>query len=95
MLEENEILDRALQGGQRLEQSVGSRKQSVFYEEIDEVLGCRDGLTLRHVTQTGSSSDGTSVDEEKATNDEVIVAEEESTKEKRTERKLSRKRGKG
>lgn len=73
-------------------QSRGNRKQLVFYKEIDEVLGCRDGVTLRHVAQAGSSSGGTSVDEEKASNEKEIVVEEESKKEKRTQRKLSRKR---
>ena len=74
-------------------QSGGNRKQSVFYEEIDQVLGCRDGVTLRHVAQAGSSSGSTSVEEEKASNEEEqIVAGEDSKKEKRTQRKLSRKR---
>lgn len=73
-------------------QSGGNRKQSVFYEDIDQVLGCRDGVTLRHVAQAGSSSGGTSVEEEKASNEEEIVAEEDNKKEKRTQRKLSRKR---
>ena len=74
-------------------QSGGNRKQSVFYEEIDQVLGCRDDVTLRHVAQAGSSSGSTSVEEEKASNEEEqIVPREDSKKEKRTQRKLSRKR---
>lgn len=44
-------------------QSGGNRKQSVFYEDIDQVLGCRDGVTLRLLVQAGSSSGGTSVEE--------------------------------
>ena len=73
-------------------QSRGNRKQLVFYEEIDQVLGCRDGMTLCHVAQVGSSSGGTSAEEEEASNEVEIVAEEDSKKENRTERKLSRKR---
>ena len=53
-------------------QSRGNRKQLVFYEEIDQVLGCRDGVTLRQVAQAGSSSGGTSVEEERANNEEEI-----------------------
>ena len=73
-------------------QSKGNRKQLLFYEEIDQVLGCRDGVTLRHVAQAGSSSGGTSVEEERANKEEEIVSEKNSKKEKRTQRKLSRKR---
>lgn len=73
-------------------QSGGNRKQSVFYEETDEVLGCRDGVTLRHVAQAGSSSGGTSVDEENVGNGGEIAAGEESKEEKRRQRKLNRKR---
>ena len=70
-------------------QSGGNRKQSVFYEEIDQVLGCRDGVTLRHVAQAGSSS-GSTVDVEEGNDEEKT--EQEGKKEKRTQRKLSRKR---
>lgn len=77
MPEEDEILDWAIQGCQGLEQKTEcgeNQKQSVFYGEIDQVLGCRDGVTLCHIAQAGSSSGGTSV-EEKASNEEDIVAE--------------------
>ena len=37
-------------------QSGGNRKQSIFSEEIDEILGWRVDVTLRHVAQAGSSS---------------------------------------
>ena len=70
-------------------QSGGNRKQSVFYEEIDQVLGCRDGVTLRHVAQAGSSS-GSTVDVQEGNDEEKT--EQEGKKEKRTQRKLSRKR---
>ena len=36
-------------------QTGGHRRQSVFYEEIDAVLGCRDVVTLQHVTEAGTS----------------------------------------
>lgn len=36
-------------------QTGGHRGQSVFYEEIDTVLGCRDVVTLQHVTEAGTS----------------------------------------
>ena len=71
-------------------QSGGNRKQSIFYEEIDEVLGCRDGVTLRHVAQAGSSSGVGAVVE--ANNEEEIAEGEDSKKVKRTQRKMSRKR---
>ena len=71
-------------------QSGGNRKQSVFYEEIDEVLGCRDGVTLRHVAQAGSSSGVDAVVE--ANSEEEIAEGEDSKKVKRTQRKMSRKR---
>ena len=37
-------------------QSGGSKKQSLFYDEIDAVLGCRDIVTLSHVSEAGTTS---------------------------------------
>ena len=37
-------------------QSGGSKKQSLFYDEIDAVLGCRDIATLGHVSEAGTTS---------------------------------------
>ena len=37
-------------------QSGGSKKQSLFYDEIDAVLGCRDIVTLSHVSEAGATS---------------------------------------
>ena len=58
-------------------QSGENRKQCVFYEEIYQVVGCRDCVTLCH--------------REKSGNEEKIVPEEQK-KEKRNQRKLSGKR---
>ena len=35
-------------------------RKSVFYDEIDAVLGCRDIVTLRHVQEAGDSPSTTS-----------------------------------
>ena len=40
-------------------QTGGTRRQSIFYDEIDAILGCRDIVTLRNVSEawtSGSSS---------------------------------------
>ena len=44
-------------------QSGGNRCQSMFYEEIDAVLGCRDVVTLRHVSEAGSSESSSEVNQ--------------------------------
>lgn len=36
--------------------SGGSKKQSLFYHEIYAVLGCRDIVTLSHVSKVGTTS---------------------------------------
>ena len=71
-------------------QSGGNRKQSIFYEEIDEVPGGRDGVTLRHVAQAGSSSGVDAVVE--ANSEEEMAEGEDCKKVKRSQRKMSRKR---
>ena len=38
-------------------QSGGNRKKSAHYDEIDEVLGCRDIVTLQNVQEAGSVSE--------------------------------------
>jgi len=40
-------------------QSGGGVRKSIFYDEIDVVLGCRDVVTLKHVQQTGNSTSTT------------------------------------
>lgn len=42
--------------GWNLNQSGGHRWQSVFYEEIDDLLGCRDIVTLCHVKKEKKES---------------------------------------
>ena len=37
-------------------QTGGSKRKSMFYDEIDEVLGCRDIVTLSHVSEAGTTS---------------------------------------
>ena len=61
-------------------QSGGNRKQSIFYEEIDEVLGCRDGMTFRHNAHADSSFGVDAVVE--AHNEEEIAEDEDSKSEK-------------
>ena len=36
-------------------QTGGTRRQSIFYNEIDAILGCRDIVTLRNVSEAGTS----------------------------------------
>ncbi|PFX21293.1 hypothetical protein AWC38_SpisGene14233 [Stylophora pistillata] len=36
-------------------QTGGTRRQSIFYNEIDTILGCRDIVTLRNVSEAGTS----------------------------------------
>ena len=36
-------------------QTRGTRRQSIFYNEIDGILGCRDIVTLRNVSEAGTS----------------------------------------
>lgn len=69
-------------------QSGGNRRQSVFYEEIDAVLGCRDGVTLQNVAEAGSSA-GSSPS---ARETNVALAGQETSPQARTERKKKRKR---
>ncbi|XP_020616793.1 uncharacterized protein LOC110054779 [Orbicella faveolata] len=41
-------------------QTDGNLRKTVFYDEIDAVLGCRDIVTLRHVQEAGDSPSTTS-----------------------------------
>ena len=36
--------------------SGGTRRQSIFYNEIDAILGCLDIVTLRNVSEAGTSA---------------------------------------
>ena len=37
-------------------QTGGNLRKSQFYDEIDEILGCRDFVTFNNVKESGSSS---------------------------------------
>ena len=37
-------------------QTGGNLRKSIFYDEIDAVLGCRDAVTLKHVQEAGDTS---------------------------------------
>lgn len=37
-------------------QTGGNLRKSIFYDEIDAVLGCRDAMTLKHVQEAGDTS---------------------------------------
>ena len=41
-------------------QTGGSKKKSLFYDEIDAVLGCRDIVTLTNVSEAGTTSKSSS-----------------------------------
>ena len=66
-------------------QSGGNRKESLFYEEIDAVLGCRDIVTLRHVAEAGDSKNSDNFAENG-------TEEIETSPANRAERKRKRKR---
>ncbi|KAK3707302.1 hypothetical protein QZH41_004241 [Actinostola sp. cb2023] len=72
-------------------QTGGNRKKSIFYDEIDEVLGCREIVALKHVEEAGSSASNTCTAESSSTSysDEEDI---QDRKVKRTERKKNRKR---
>ncbi|XP_028516758.1 uncharacterized protein LOC114575647 [Exaiptasia diaphana] len=59
-------------------QSGGHRKESLFFKEIDEVLGCRDIVTLQHVADVGNNNDSFGNEDESTA---------ETSKEERTDRK--------
>lgn len=72
-----------------MKQSGGHLRKSIFYDEFDEVLGCREIVALKHVEQAGSSASNNSTNASLSENEEATP--KESTKDKRTERKKKRK----
>lgn len=70
-------------------QTGGHRRESPFFKEIDEVLGCRDVVTLNHVADLEA---GACVASTTSDSDENSEAAEAVRKEDRTERKKSKKR---
>lgn len=79
-----------------LKQTGGNRKKSIFYDEIDAVLGCREIVALKHVEEAGSSTSNNSAHDESGTNSYSNDEEEDGNKSKkkmeRNERKKKRKR---
>lgn len=74
-------------------QTGGDRKSSPYYNEIDEILGCRDVMTFRHVIESGAAAkEEDNEDDSSAGTSEEGPATPLSAKQKRTERKLERKR---
>lgn len=69
-------------------QSGGHRRESPFYDAIDQVLGCRDIVRLQHVADVGSSKLNDSASDESEHEESTA----ETMREKRSERKKSRKR---
>lgn len=73
-----------------LNQSRGHRWQSVFYEEIDDVLGCRGIVTLCHVAEAGAIASDSCKEQDNS--DET---DSNTSGEPRSDRKKKRKRPNG
>lgn len=67
-------------------QSGGHRRKSIYYDDIDEVLGCRDVITMRYVAGSGVSSLSSSTNTE-STYDEDVEDNSSSGPPSRKERK--------
>jgi len=63
-------------------QNGGHRRESIFYEEIDIVLGCRDAVILRNEAEEGASSSSAATMSEAS---ETVAAGQETSHEGRTE----------
>ena len=79
MPKENEVLDRPFQVCERLEQEPERGKSKTVCLLLGDRRSCRDGVTLRHVTQAGSRSGSDAVVE--ANNEEEIAEDEKNPKE--------------
>ena len=71
-------------------QTGGHRWKTVFYDEIDAVLGCRDVVTLRNVAEASASTSAAKSDATKSKDNELLG--QDTSPEARTERKKKRKR---
>ncbi|XP_068737029.1 uncharacterized protein [Montipora capricornis] len=81
-------------------QTGGNLRKSIFYDEIDAVLGCRDAVTLKHVQEGGDSSSPTSsADSDSPSNLSSESSREEALDPKETaappKSRLERKKGQG
>ena len=71
-------------------QTGGHRWKTVFYDEIDAVLGCRDVVTLRNVAEASASTSAAKSDATESKDNELLG--QDTSPEARTERKKKRKR---
>lgn len=53
-------------------QSGGHRRQSLFYDEFDKVLGCRDTVTLNYVEEAGTFSSSSAASSSSASSSSAI-----------------------
>lgn len=75
-------------------------RKSIFYDEIDAVLGCRDAVTLKHVQEAGDTSSAiSSADSDSPLNLSAESSREEALDPKETaapqKSRLERKKGQG
>ena len=74
-------------------QTGGHRWKTVFYDEIDAVLGCRDVVyTLRHVAEAGTSASTSAPNSNASESNNSELPGQNTSPEARTERKKKRKR---
>ena len=71
-------------------QTGGHRWKTVFYDEIDAVLGCRDVVTLCNVAEASASTSATKSNATESKDNELLG--QDTSPEARTERKKKRKR---
>ena len=81
-------------------QTSGNLRKSIFYDEIDAVLGCRDAVTLKHVQEAGDTSSAiSSADSDSPLNLSAESSREEALDPKETaappKSRLKRKKGQG
>ena len=73
-------------------QTGGHRWKTVFYDEIDAVLGCRDVVTLRNVAEAGASASTSAAKSDATESMDNELLGQDTSPEARTERKKKRKR---
>ena len=81
-------------------QTSGNLRKSIFYDEMDAVLGCRNVVTLKHVQETGDTSSAiSSADSDSPLNLSAESSREEALDLKETaippKSRLERKKGQG
>lgn len=78
-------------------QTGGSLRKSLYYDEVDEILGCRDVVTFPHVVEAGISGESAneiSIAESNDTNGENSTSSSPSVRETQAERRQTSKKGK-